>query len=135
MLRFVKASVSLTRLILIFVAIGCASRQISEEQIETCLTRTDWPEHNVAERAAIAWLVDYETKIKNTSCCALEPRPSVLAKRGELKPLNAEILTRIDALEAGSDAAKRAQLSGNDKCYRALMNLYHDVMFAARSQR
>ena len=36
----------------------------------------------------IAWLIDYETKIKNTSCCALEPRPSVLAKRGELKPLN-----------------------------------------------
>ena len=95
-----KASVSLTGLILIFVAIGCASRQISEEQIETCLTRTDWPEHNVTERAAIAWLVDYETKIKNTSCCALETRPSVLAKRGELKPLNAELLTRIDALEA-----------------------------------
>jgi hypothetical protein len=98
-------------LILIFVAIGCASRQISEEQIETCLTRTDWPEHNVAERAAIAWLVDYETEESKTPrCCALEPRPSVLAKRGELKELNAELLNAHRCkFEAGSDAAKRAQ--------------------------
>jgi len=134
-LRILKAPVSLTGLILIVFATGCASRQISEEQTETCLRRTDRAEQNSAARAAIAWLIDYETKVKTTSCCALEPRTSVLAKRGDLKPLNAELLTRIDALEAGSDATTRAQLSGNDKCYRALMNLYHDVMFAARPQR
>ena len=111
---------------------GCTSRQLTEEQMNTCLTRTDFADHNPAQRAAIAWLIDYDQKVKDTRCCALEPRTSVLAKRRNLKELNAELLNRIDALEAASDAATRAKLSGHDKCYRALMDLYHDAMFAAR---
>ena len=114
---------------------GCRSQQLAEPQIEPCLGRTDYPNHNAPARAAIAWLIDYEQKVRDTSCCALEPRVSLLQKRSDLKTLNAELLNRIDRIEAGADHERRAQLSTGDRCYRALMDLYHDVMYAARPRR
>ncbi|AFM11269.1 hypothetical protein [Turneriella parva] len=135
MLHFLTAPAALRFYILMNLAVGCTSRQITEGQIESCLARTDTVSHDTSRRAAIAWLVAYDQKVKDTRCCALEPRPSLLAKRRDLKELNDELLNRIDALETGSDAARRAELSAGDKCYRALIDLYHDGLFAARSQR
>lgn len=130
-----RAATSVVFCILMVCLVRCSSRQLTEPQIEACLSKTDFPNHTASARAAIAWLIAYEQKVQATSCCALEPRVSVMQKRSDLKTLNAELLNRIDTLEAGTDHERRVQLSTNDRCYRKLMDLYHDLMYATRQRR
>lgn len=119
--------------ILIAQLTGCTSRQLSEGDLQRCLARTDFAGHNESARAAIGWLIAYEIKAANTSCCALEPRVSVLKKRTDKTVINTELLQRIDLLEQGSDYETRSRMSKDDRCYRSLADLYHDVLYAARS--
>lgn len=111
---------------------NCKSAQLSEADINACLQRTDFTGMNARERDSIAWLIEYDRKVRTTTCCAIEPRSSVLAKRNEIAALKNETLSRIDFFEAGGDAEARARLRRNDRCYAALMDLYHDINFAER---
>jgi hypothetical protein len=119
-------------ILVVLLLTACKSTQLSEAAIEHCLIRTDFAGMNIHERHSIAWLIAYERKVRETTCCAIEPRSSVLAKRNHIAELKSEALSRIDILEAGGDSAARANLRRNDACYAALMDLYHDVNAAQR---
>ncbi len=111
---------------------NCKSAQLSEADINACLQRTDFKGMDARERDSIAWLIEYDRKVHTTTCCAIEPRSSVLAKRNEIASLKSETLSRIDIFEAGGDAEARARLRRDDRCYAALMDLYHDINLAER---
>ena len=128
--RFSRAVILVAICILLIAR--CKSAQLSGQAIEGCLTRTDFTGMNSGNRASIAWLIAYEGKVRGTTCCAIEPRSSILKKHGNTSELKNEILSRIDILEAGGDAEARANLRRNNNCYAALMDLYHDVNFAQR---
>ena len=89
---------------------SCKSAQLSETDINACLKRTDFTGMNSRERDSIAWLIEYDRKVHTTTCCAIEPRSSVLAKRSDIASLKNETLSRIDIFEAGGDAVSRARL-------------------------
>lgn len=116
----------------ILLTANCKSAQLSEANINACLQRTDFAGMSTRERDSIAWLIEYDRKVRTTTCCAIEPRSSVLAKRNEIASLKTETLSRIDIFEAGGDAEARARLRRNDRCYAALMDLYHDINLAER---
>lgn len=111
---------------------SCKSAQLSETDINACLQRTDFTGMNTRERDSIAWLIEYDRKVRTTTCCAIEPRSSVLAKRNGIASLKSETLSRIGIFEAGGDAVSRANLRRNNACYAALMDLYHDINLAER---
>lgn len=118
--------------LLLLIPAACKSGQLSEAAIERCVARTDFIGMNFHERSAIVWLIGYECKVRETTCCAIEPRSSILAKQNNISALKSEALSRIDLLEAGGDSAVRANLRRSDACYAALMDLYHDVNTAQR---
>lgn len=120
--------------ILFCLLFACKSAQLTKEDLTRCLDQTaTGTDQNY--RADIVWLIEYDTKVKETKCCAIEPRPSLLQKRDNLTGLKLEVLSRIDDLERGSDSEGRARLRKSNACYAALMDLYHDVVFAARARR
>lgn len=112
----------------------CRSRHLTEEGIEACLVRTDFIGHDKNLRAAIGWFIEYDRKLRGTTCCALQPRADVLAKRSDLAAFKEELLKRIDLLETNSSAGSptRTELREKNPCYGALMDIYHDVHYATR---
>lgn len=130
--KCLRAKAVLTFCILLLAA--CKSGQLSESSMAQCLARTDFTGMDMNERDSIAWLIAYERKVRETTCCAIEPRSSVLAKRGNISNLKNETLRRIDILEGGGDSDARANLRRNDACYAALMDLYHDINLAQRKR-
>lgn len=112
----------------------CRSRHLTEEGIEACLVRTDFIGHDKNLRAAIGWHIDYDRKLRETSCCALQPRVDVLKKRSDIAALKEEVMKRVDLLETNSSAGAptRAELRRDNPCYGALMDLYHDIHYAMR---
>lgn len=119
-------------LLFVFVvaATGCASRNLNDEEISACLARTDFPGYDAKLRSAIGWHIDYDRKVRETKCCALEPRAQVLAKGRNLSSFKSELMNRIDRIEAGADSLQRSELSKYDRCYRSLMDLYWDTRSA-----
>lgn len=117
------------------VLLACKSRQLGEEGIPQCLARTDFAGHSPNLRADVGWLISYGGKVRETTCCALQPRIDLLQKRADLKQFKSELLLRIDILETGTNYEQRSELSQNDLCYRALMDLYHDTVYAERPRR
>lgn len=120
---------------LVLIVVSCKSRQLSEEGVAQCLTRSDFAGHDATLRGAIGWYISYDKKVRETTCCALQPRIDLLKKRGDLKPFKSELLQRVDIFEAGTNYEQRSELSQSDLCYRALMDLYHDVVYAGRPDR
>lgn len=145
---FVMRVSSMRRIARVFVSLviplltlsSCRSRQLTEEGIAACLARTDFTGHSADERAAIGRMIAYERKVRETTCCALEPRTGILARRHDLAAFRNELLQRIDILETqGPVAAPYSEASSdlrkNNPCYAALMDLYHDVNYAMRPPR
>lgn len=122
-------------MLLPLITAACKSGQLSDAAIERCLIRTDFAGMNPHERASIAWLISYERKVRDTTCCAIDPRNSILAKQNNISALKSETLSRIDLLETGGDSDARASLRRNNACYAALMDLYHDIQFSDRRRR
>lgn len=120
---------------LILWGLCCKSRQLSEAGISECLVRTDFSGHNPNLRADLGWYISYDKRVRETRCCALQPRIDLLQKRADLKIFKKELLQRVDILEAGTNYEQRAELSQGDLCYRALMDLYHDTVYAERPPR
>lgn len=110
---------------------SCRSAAPREQNLPQCLQRTDFTGYNPQLRADTAWLIEYGYKVEDTKCCALEPRTSLLAKRGDLADLRSELLARIDVIEKSRSITERGAAS-TDACYSALMNLWHDTVHAAK---
>ena len=118
----------------ILLIASCKSAQLSGADINACLKLTDFPGMNTTERESIAWLIGYERKVRETTCCAIEPRSSLLAKQHNTSALKSETLSRIDIFEAAGNSDARANLRRNNSCYAALVDLYHDVIAAQRQR-
>lgn len=110
---------------LCLILIACRSRDLNTGGIARCLEKTDFPGHDAVLRGAIAWHIDYGRRVRETTCCALEPRDSVLRKRSDLAAFRDELFARIDTFEVAMKA-ERGNVR-NDTCYGALMDLYYDT--------
>ena len=117
-------------LVLGFLIMACKTGQLGEAGIEACLKRTDFAGHNADLRAAIGWYIDYGIRVKETTCCALQPRPDLLAKRSDLGLFKSELLQRVDILETQSLPGAEKVSRNNNACYGALMDLYHELRWA-----